>query len=278
MPQESARCATAKLRQQEVSATQFPLAEGAPEALTFQPDVYDEVLKRLPKGVGLSILDLGSGRGHLSYRLAALGHQVEACDYSKENFACPNIRFLQADLSIELPIESNHYDVVISVEVIEHIENHFRFMHEALRVLKPGGTLILTTPNVLSLPSRWHYFWYGFTDCQPIPLDPHRRDYFMQHINPISLPELLFHIERNGAQLKGLYTNRLRNSAWGLMLLCYPFLWLMIRRKLLRSRYREERKLFRRHIGWMLSRANLMGRITIAVSHKHTAEPGSEAP
>jgi hypothetical protein len=89
----------------------------------------------------------------------------------------------------------------------------------------------------------------------------------MQHISPISLPELLFHIERGGGRLEALTTDRIRRSAWFPMLL-YPLFAYALRRKLRKPRYAGARALHERHLQWMLHRANLMGRVTIAVAKK----------
>ncbi len=238
-----------------------------PRPQTFQPDIYDKVLKQISREQPSHILDVGAGQGYFSLRLKQKGYQIEACDYDAENFKCPDIPFKTADLNTCLPFSDNLFDCTVSIEVVEHIENHFRFISEMIRVTKPDGLIIVTTPNILSLPSRWHFFLYGYTDCAPIPLNPDRKDYFMQHINPVSLPELLFHFERFGADLVTLTTNRLRRSAFIPMLL-YPFLNIAIRRKLLRSKYTEVFDLHRRHIRWLTTLANMMGRITIAVARK----------
>ena len=50
----------------------------------------------------------------------------------------------------------------IDVEGVEHLEDQFAFVRECWRVLKPGGRLLLSTPNILGLASRWRYFWTGF--------------------------------------------------------------------------------------------------------------------
>lgn len=47
----------------------------------------------------------------------------------------------------KLPVDSDSFDVVISFQVIEHVEDDKNFVSEAKRVLKPGGRLIITTPN-----------------------------------------------------------------------------------------------------------------------------------
>jgi SAM-dependent methyltransferase len=244
-----------------------------PQPHTFQPDIYGKVLPFLPDGPGRRVLDVGAGQGYFSRILKDRGYAVDACDAQPENFRCPDVPFLKADLNRSIPCADGRYDAVVSIETIEHIEDHFRFMGEIVRVTRPGGVIIITTPNVLSLTSRWHFFLYGTTDCAPLPIDPGRPDHFMEHINPIGLPEILFHLERHGAELEALATNRMRRSAWIPFLLLYPLLALALRRKLLRGRYGDRDALHRRHLRWMLRPANLLGRITIAVARRRSGAP-----
>jgi SAM-dependent methyltransferase len=246
-------------------------SEGArPKGTTFQPDIYPKVLSLLPAKPGARILDVGAGEGYFAQLAMERGYDVEACDYQQDLFKVPGVRFHQADLNEVIPLPDESFDCVVSIEVAEHVENHTRFVWELLRVTRQGGTIILTTPNVLSIPSRWHFFLYGYTDCAPCPLDPTSADYYMQHVNPTSLPEILFLLERFGGELVSLHTNRIRKSARLPMLLLYPLFWFALRHKLLRKKYAALQPLHRRHLRWMLHRANLMGRITIAVAGRLT--------
>ena len=251
-----------------------PATERAPRAITFQPDIYDRVLEALPEDRGVRLLDAGAGEGFLARKLKDLGYErVEACDYVAEGFRCPDIPFTQANLAEGLPFPDDHFDCVVSVEVIEHIENHFTFVRELVRVTRPGGRVIITTPNVMSISSRWHFFLYGYTDCAPLPLQPHREDWFMQHVNPICVPMILFHLDRSGADLVDLRTNRYRSGSRLMAPLMRPLMRWCLKKKLVRDKYRERRELFDEHMRWVLSDANLLGRITIAVAEKRP--PGS---
>lgn len=241
--------------------------EQEPKGITFQPDIYPKVLELLPPPPA-RILDVGAGEGYFTKVLSDKGYEVEACDYLQEIFKVKDVPFHKADLNLSIPLPDNTYDAIVSIEVLEHLENHIRFMSEIMRVTKPGGRLVLTTPNVLSIPSRWHFFLYGYTDCAPRPLDPRLKEYFMLHINPISVPEIIFLLERFGGEMVDLATNRIRRSARLPMLLLYPLFAFALKAKLLRKQYADLHEVYRSHIKWVLHPANLMGRITIAVGRK----------
>jgi SAM-dependent methyltransferase len=59
-----------------------------------------------------------------------------------------NWRFIQADLDGPFPLPSNHASAVTATQVIEHVADPSHFIVEAHRILRPGGVLVLTTPNI----------------------------------------------------------------------------------------------------------------------------------
>lgn len=101
-------------------------------------------------------LDLGCGPGGVSFSVADKVDEVVAIDPDSETiriaktlFQKPNIQFRQADF-FEAGLKDSSFDGVLFLEVIEHVPEPYRFLREIRRVLKPGGKLILSTPNVLS--------------------------------------------------------------------------------------------------------------------------------
>jgi 2-polyprenyl-3-methyl-5-hydroxy-6-metoxy-1,4-benzoquinol methylase len=73
------------------------------------------------------------------------------------------VGWIQADLNSPLPCPDASFDAIISTEVIEHLENPRAVFREFSRLLRPGGRLLLTTPNqesirsLASLISRGHH-------------------------------------------------------------------------------------------------------------------------
>ncbi|MBE9033796.1 class I SAM-dependent methyltransferase [aff. Roholtiella sp. LEGE 12411] len=101
----------------------------------------------------LKILDLGCGNGSLSQKIAQQGYEVVGVEDSASGalFARQNVlecHFIQAsiyDLSAYTELESA-FDVVVAAEVIEHLLYPRELLRSAKKCLKPGGSLILTTP------------------------------------------------------------------------------------------------------------------------------------
>ena len=109
-----------------------------------------------------TVLDIGCNRGsiealfHSLYPEKAHATSVDGIDISKLAIAqaislgLPNCRFRHYPGG-RLPYESSQFDLVILVEVIEHVPEQGALLAEISRVLKPGGRLFLTTPN----PGCW---------------------------------------------------------------------------------------------------------------------------
>jgi 2-polyprenyl-3-methyl-5-hydroxy-6-metoxy-1,4-benzoquinol methylase len=96
------------------------------------------------------LLDFGAGTGALTRRLASLGcfssvTAIDLIDYEPE--CRDSIVFMTRDLNEPIDLRSEMFDVIAAAEVIEHLENPRAVAREWFRLLKPGGRLILSTPN-----------------------------------------------------------------------------------------------------------------------------------
>jgi 2-polyprenyl-6-hydroxyphenyl methylase/3-demethylubiquinone-9 3-methyltransferase len=111
--------------------------------------------KRLDSLAGLRILDIGCGGGILSEPLARLGAAVVGADPSESNIAVAQRHAAQAGVSIDyrsitaeaLADAGEAFDVVLAMEVIEHVADVGLFVDLAGSMVKPGGLLFVATLN-----------------------------------------------------------------------------------------------------------------------------------
>ncbi len=81
-------------------------------------------------------------------------------NYAREMHSTRGMRYVQADATKCLPFSDNYFDVIVSFETIEHLEDYRYFLRECVRTLNGKGVLILSTPNKFRdiLPSvKWRY-------------------------------------------------------------------------------------------------------------------------
>jgi 2-polyprenyl-3-methyl-5-hydroxy-6-metoxy-1,4-benzoquinol methylase len=170
------------------------------------------------------VLDIPSGAGAMTERLRRLGFDVHPADVV-DLLQTDRTNFRQADMCQRLPYDDAAFDAVVSIDGIEHIERPFDFVRECRRVLRPGGRLLLSTPNVSSLRSRWRWWATGFHDKCKTPLDETAPDP-LHHVNMLALPELRYLLHSNGFRIRRLATNRIKPIAW-LYAPWLPVAWLL---------------------------------------------------
>lgn len=134
---------------------------------------------------GLKILDVGAGEGALTQKLHDMGYQMQACDFSPDAFRFEPVHCDGVDITMPFPYANNFFDRVIAVEVTEQILDHENFFREINRILKPGGKLYVSTPNILSMKSRFRFLFQGFPyGFKPLDMNLHDG---MQHVASLSL-------------------------------------------------------------------------------------------
>lgn len=125
------------------------------------------------------ICDLGSGSGWLSGVLSSFGPVLgvelspEAVKSARERY--PKADFLEADATTWEP-EPHSFDVVVSQEVIEHIPDKLAYLQVVRRALKPGGYLLMTTPNLKVLEAVPKEERETVWEIQPIELPVSRQE------------------------------------------------------------------------------------------------------
>ncbi|MBN1400412.1 MAG: class I SAM-dependent methyltransferase [Anaerolineae bacterium] len=145
---------------------------------------------------GVAILDVGCGLGLYTDRFRARSEHVYGVDIDPDKVRQVRKRWPQvAEGSAEdLPYPNGFFDVVFSNEVLEHVQDDRAAVEEACRVLKPGGHLVIFTPN------RWYpfethgFYWRGQYHYGNIPLVnylPNRwRDRLCPHVRAYTRREL----------------------------------------------------------------------------------------
>ncbi|MHB9154207.1 MAG: class I SAM-dependent methyltransferase, partial [Endomicrobiales bacterium] len=141
------------------------------EGIEFQADNYYEpkklpmqrriavVLESLRPCPGERILDVGCGVGTFAFHCARSGALSTGIDYSPESIKAATILSARFEVSgkadfvvgnaLALPFENESFDKIVSADFIEHITHEEKpvLCREMLRVLKPGGIMVLFTPN-----------------------------------------------------------------------------------------------------------------------------------
>ena len=112
-----------------------------------------EVAYRFAAGrcAGLDVLDTGCGEGYGTAMLAVAARTVtgvelvaDVCAHASGTY--PSAAFVQADVGA-LPLRDGCADVVVSLQVVEHVWDLRRYLDETARVLRPGGLFVCSTPN-----------------------------------------------------------------------------------------------------------------------------------
>ena len=133
------------------------VAERAKQSLGGSSDpVYQMVAKALNQlNSGGVLVDVGCGSGRLwSFIGDRIDHYL-GVDVVRYDGLPDAIEFIPFDLdSGKVSLADGSADLVCAVEVIEHLENPRSFVRELVRLVKPGGFVIVTTPNQLSLLSK----------------------------------------------------------------------------------------------------------------------------
>ncbi|MBX3027489.1 class I SAM-dependent methyltransferase [bacterium] len=211
------------------------------------------------------VCDVGAGNGYFSQalgeRLRARGldpaAHLAACDVVPAAFRYPRLRCDAIAADGVLPYPDASFDAVVSIEVVEHVENQFAFLRELARIARPGAPVIVTTPNTLNANSRLRTLLQGFPLLfDPLPLAAGDVRHLSGHIHPVSPYFLALAALRAGLTAPRFHPDRTKTSAVIQTALLAPALWLAAaaqRRRLRRKwpgLYEQNAALLRAVNGW----------------------------
>lgn len=215
---------------------------------------YTDVLK--PDRPGGRVLDVGCGVGQVVARLTEAGYEAHGVDVSEPSIAralkfCPNCQVYDGS---RLPFADGYFASAGALNVLEHVEQAEEFIREIVRVVEPGGKVVLSSPNFLravglrdyhpkmrGLRNKWLNFWrlqekraqmrqqpdrVRFDRMIPIVKEPFEPD--DDAIIATNGVEISFFLERNGCEIvEALCTDRYVPAPLDFVLNLTPVRYLM---------------------------------------------------
>ncbi|MEZ5977841.1 MAG: class I SAM-dependent methyltransferase [Planctomycetota bacterium] len=229
------------------------------------------------------VADVGCGRGHFSAMLLdalesrgtkdAAAH-VFPVDAFPQYFEIADLECRQAGADGRVPLDDAAVDAAVSIEVIEHVEDQFAFVRELARITRPGGLVVVSTPNVHHVSSRLRSLLWGFPQLyDPLPLSKDDPRFLGGHVHPIHPYFLCYVAHRAGLVVEDVLIDRRKSSAKLAATLLAPFTWLGQRHHRARLRRRDPER-FAENRAWLDRVASwdlATGRTAILVARKPEA-------
>jgi SAM-dependent methyltransferase len=216
------------------------------------------------------LLEVPAGEGALAWRLHRLGYRVTAGEIDPKFFKVDPIPCVEIDLNRRFPLPDERFDYISCVEGVEHLQDQFHFVRECRRVLKPGGRLVLSTPNILNLASRLKYLLTGFYSLVPRPINEFSLVPVFDHINPATYYQLRYMLHTQGFSIERVTTDLYRRGAAALYFL-KPLVHLYSVRTMRKEADSRQRAANREIRRVLTSPAILLGRTLILVAAKKSA-------
>ncbi|MCC6949592.1 MAG: class I SAM-dependent methyltransferase [Bradyrhizobiaceae bacterium] len=190
------------------------------------------------------ILDMGAGSGFLTRLLvksrARSTAGLAACDIDEKPFSGDGVPFTRCNVDEGLPYPDASFDAVAAIEVMEHTRSSYRVLGEIARVLKPGGMLIFSVPNVGHMLSRFSFAASGHYHMFPSPsTKPENAGRLCGHVAPLPVQYWHYGLRSAGFSNIVLRQDRIKKSAAGLAVLFWPALKLSTALHLRALRRRE---------------------------------------
>jgi 2-polyprenyl-3-methyl-5-hydroxy-6-metoxy-1,4-benzoquinol methylase len=106
---------------------------------------------------GTNLLDIGCAQGFFLYNASKAGYTTKGIEISQDAAEYAIMEFgldIEAKPFEELRFPENHFDVVTLWQVLEHVPYPLTVLKEVHRILKPGGLLVASTPNIAGIPAK----------------------------------------------------------------------------------------------------------------------------
>jgi SAM-dependent methyltransferase len=149
--------------------------------------VYQRLAERC---AGRDVLEAGPGEGYGADLIAGIARSVTGVDYDEQAVAHIRAKYPRVQMHLgnlaDLPLSDGSVDVVVNFQVIEHLWDQGQFVAECARVLRPGGSLLMSTPNRIT-----------FSPGRDTPLNP----FHTRELNAAELTELL---EQGGFRVEAM--------------------------------------------------------------------------
>ncbi len=165
---------------------------------------YEKVLELLGDIQGEKILDCGAGKGFFTEQLINKNGEIYACDIDSSRFKL-KIPFKKANFNYHVPFNNSFFNKIVSIEVIEHLENPAMFIKELNRILKKNGQIIITTPNIQNVKSKFQFMfrsefhWFQESEFG---------NKGSRHIHPLYWREIIFLLEKYNFKIDEITENR----------------------------------------------------------------------
>lgn len=209
--------------------------EDNPRSIKFHVKKY--LLENASRIRGKAVVDIPAGNGITSRIVKDMGGTPLAFDLFPEYFKAEGIECRWANAMEAIPLEKQSADMLVCQEGIEHFSDQFRALREFNRVLKPGGTLIITTPNYSNLRAKLSYF-LSESERFDSMMPPNEMDSVWMSRKDISGEIYFGHVFLTGIQklralaalagftIRHIRFTRIKTTSLLLLPVAYPFIFL----------------------------------------------------
>lgn len=233
-------------------------------------NTHETVFDMIKKNTDKVVADIPSGSGAFIQRLKDEGFKSVIAIDIKNILEIEHETFIQGDMTKTFPMSDKSCDILVCIDGIEHIDEQFYFEREGHRVLKNEGEIIISTPNISSIRSRFKWFTTGHHHKCNSPLDETNPNP-LHHIGMISFAELRYMLHSNGFRIEQVRTNRMKpiNLVYAIFLpvLYLSTLWVYGRRGKKEKMAQINRSVFKQ----VFKKEILFGETLIVKAKKTTA-------